>query len=270
MASEVFDAAWLALREPVDHRARSETLLPPLRRAWQARSWSRILDLGAGTGSNLRYLAPRLDGDQAWTLVDRDARLLALAAAPGVAVARRVTGDLGREGLALVRQADLVTASALLDLVSEDWLRRLVNACCAAGAGVLLAMTYDGRIAWADAEPDTALIERLVNAHQRRDKGLGPALGPAAAPAAEHLLREAGYHVAVRASPWELASSESRLVEALVAGWERAATGCARDTTEADRVRAWAASRRRIIDGGSFTLTVGHLDLLALPPDSRS
>ena len=133
MTQDAFSPSWLALREAVDHRSRAPSLTSRLRREWQTRQWTRIVDLGAGTGSNLRYLAPRLSEPQAWTLVDHDAELLERLEAPrGVGSVTTVLGDLDAQGLAAVGEADLVTGSALLDLVTEDWLRRLVDACAAA------------------------------------------------------------------------------------------------------------------------------------------
>ena len=278
---EQFSPDWLALREPADHRARAAELLAPLCAAWQAAGWRRVLDLGSGSGSNLRYLAPRLPQPQAWTLLDHDADLLARAAAaagPQPAV-RCVRGDLAREGLAAVATAHLVTCSALLDIVPADWLRRLAHACRAASCGVLLALTYDGGITWGvqagersasgsvPGAADDALIQRLVNAHQRRARHPQPALGPDAAAAAEALLAAEGYRTWLRPSPWLLGPSDAALAGELVAGWERAALEMAGGTEAAARVRAWAAHRRRTIADGRFKLTVGHQDLLALPRD---
>ena len=270
---ESFSPHWLALREPADHRARAADLLPPLCAAWRARGWRRILDLGSGSGSNLRYLAPKLPGAQDWTLLDHDADLLARAGAPDPAHSvTRLRGDLAREGLAAVAEAHLVTCSALLDLVSAAWLRRLASACRAASSGVLLALSYDGTMRWQPfpgeppAAADDRLLERLVNAHQRRDRQPAPALGPDAAGAAAALLEDAGYRVWLRPSPWRLGPPDAALARELVAGWERAALEIADDAEQARRVRAWAARRRATIAGGSFLLEVGHRDLLALPP----
>ena len=275
---ETFSPDWLALREPADHRARAADLLPPLCAAWRAHGWRRVLDLGSGAGSNLRYLAPRLPGAQAWTLLDHDAGLLARAAAPGPAHAvTRVRGDLAREGLAAVADAHLVTCSALLDLVSAAWLRRLARACRAASCGVLLALSYDGTMRWlpAPGEPadrrapdaaDDRLLQRLVNAHQRRDRQPARALGPDAAPAAAALLAAEGYRVWLRPSPWRLGPPDAALAREIVAGWERAALEMAAGPDTAHQVRAWAARRRRTIAAGVFGLAVGHHDLLALPP----
>ena len=278
--STTFEPGWLALREPVDHRSRAAAAMTLLAPAWRTGGWSRIVDLGSGTGSNVRYLASRLPGIRRWTLVDQDAGLLARASAPNGAEVTRVVGDLAGAGLDAIREsdADLVTGSALLDLVSKDWLNTLVDACRASGSAALFALSYDGAIQWQADEgdprpvddPDDSLVRRSVNAHQRRDKGFGPALGPMAGLHAETTFRSAGYRVWLLRSPWQLGTGDAELARALVEGWEAAAVEQLREATPegshaVDRVRTWAARRRSTIDSRRFGLTVGHLDLLALP-----
>jgi hypothetical protein len=159
----------------------------------------------------------------------------------------------------------LVTASALLDLVSETWLRRLVLQCRAHDAAALFALTYDGRLAFEPAEPDDALIRDLVNGHQRTDKGFGPALGPAAVAAAADLFRSSGHDVRIAASDWILhrASAPDALQEQLIDGWADAAAEIAPD--RAVVVEAWRQTRRGHVTSGQSVLTVGHQDLAALP-----
>jgi SAM-dependent methyltransferase len=300
MPEETFAAEWLALREPVDHRSRSADLLGPLAEWWSARPSRRVLDLGSGTGSNLRYLAPRLPGEQRWTLVDQDTALLDRATGTaidvvGVAGVERVSGDLEREGLALVAGADLVTASALLDLVTDEWLERLVEACRTAGSAALLSLTWDGGITWDDPnsdpgpdsrsdshpdpddvgsgdghdddqdEPTDRLVADAVRNHQLRDKGIGPALGPAAGPAAADAFRAAGYDTWLLPSPWRLGTGDELLTRALVDGWATAASE--ERPGDAPLIRDWA-ERRRPADLARFRLEVGHVDLLALPPET--
>jgi SAM-dependent methyltransferase len=273
VASESFAADWLALREPADHRARADALLAPLVEWRRARGHAstplRVVDLGSGTGSNLRYLAPRLPGPQEWTLVDQDAALLARALelgverVAGVGRVERVRGELAHEGLAAVRRTDLVTASALLDLVSQAWLDRLVKACAAARCAALFALSWDGVIEWDTPDPDDALVADAVRAHQRRDKGMGPALGPAAGPAAERAFKAAGFRTEMAASAWVLGRADRALVRPLIAGWADAAAE--QRPSDEERVRAWEERRRTGLER-PFRLTVGHLDALALPP----
>lgn len=262
---DAFSAGWLALREPVDHRTRAEALLTPLATEWRRRGWRRVVDLGAGTGSNARYLAPRLPGPQRWVLVDHDADLLERATAPSsVDDVRRIVGDLATEGLEAVHEADLVTGSALLDLVSEAWLEQLVDACLSAGAGVLFTTIYDGTVYWSDERPDDARVKELVNAHQARDKGLGGALGPRAARAARDRFEAVGYRTWLTPSPWTLGTDDAELARLLVEGWVEAAVE--QSPADADRLRAWGRARCADVDDGVARVVVGHLDLLALPP----
>lgn len=276
-AGSAFHPDWLSLREPVDHRSRADELMGPLVGAWRAHGWRRAVDLGSGTGSNVRFLAPRLPMPQTWILVDHDASLLDRVVLPPEADdAVYLTGDLSREGLAALESAHLVTASALLDLVSEAWLGRVVEAAVSGGRGVLFVGTYDGGVSWrapggaadvgptSGVHPDDAWMRDLVNRHQTRDKGLGAALGPRAAGWARARFEEAGYRTWLVPSPWRLEAGDERLAEQLVEGW--AAAAAEEDPASTVRVRAWADARLRTIRSGAFHMTVGHLDLLALPP----
>lgn len=265
MSDDLFDAGWLALREDADHRSRAHELAARLATTGEARGWSRVLDLGSGTGSNLRYLAPRLPWASAWTLLDHDAELLDRARAPSVPDPERLVGDLAYEGLEVISSVDVVTASALLDLVSEAWLGEAIRACVIGGAGALFALSYDGSIEWRERDAEDPLVREALNAHQRREKGLGRALGPDAALRAQAMFRAEGYSVWLRPSPWVLTGVGDRaLTLALVRGWTEAATEVR--PSERERLRAWEERRIAAIESGRYEATVGHVDLLALPP----
>ena len=85
--TEHFDADWLALREPFDRAARSVALARRLADRLPRRP--RLLDLGAGTGSLFRFLAPIIGRGQDWILLDADAALLDDAFGRTAAWARR-------------------------------------------------------------------------------------------------------------------------------------------------------------------------------------
>lgn len=267
--SERFQADWLALREPADHRARALSLVQRLR-AWSGpRSPLNVLDLGAGTGSNLRFLAPLLPGAQHWTLVDHDAALLARVTAevPGLTW-RGIQADLSEWPRFMVDPTpDLVSASALLDLVPAAWLDSLVAACRSGGAACLMALSYDGSVAWSAPDPDDAAVLAAVNAHQERDKGLGAALGPQAPEQLAARFGAAGYAVWVEPSPWDLGRETAALAEALVDGWVGAA--CEQLPEASVRFRAWGGRRCADLRAGRTRVRVGHRDLLALPDPPR-
>ncbi len=281
-AHDLFSAEWLALREGLDARSRSHRLTG-LAAAWlnERAAPHHIVDLGSGSGSNLRFLAPRLPGPQRWRLVDHDAELLAHARRRGrrqrdragapVGLATRCRG-LSPVDAALLAEAELVVASALFDLMPRAWVASLVDACAARGQALLLTLSVDGDWAFLDRqgarleEREDGVVRTLFQAHQRRDKGLGPALGGDAPEVLASTLAGAGYRVASAATPWHLAAGDATqrcLAEALVKGWHAAALEEA--PTRATRLTAWRDRRLAAIGAGELGVTVGHRDLFAWP-----
>jgi SAM-dependent methyltransferase len=253
-----FTADWLALREPADAAARAADLVAPF--ACGPGRRLRVIDLASGTGANWRYLAPRLGGAQDWLLVDHDPALLAIAGGE----ARTLTLDLARSLDALpFDECDLVTASALLDLVSAPWLEQLATRCGAAGVDVLFALTYDGRIEWSPDEAADDLVRSALNRHQRRDKGFGSALGPSAASEAIACFEARGYDVRTSRSDWDLGPEAAALQTVLVRGWAAAAAEIAPEASDA--VADWERRRQTRIAANASRVRVGHVDLAGRP-----
>ena len=109
----------------------------------------------------------------------------------------------------------------------------------------------------------TSASRILVNRHQLRDKGFGPALGPGAGAAAVETLRALGYDVRSAPSDWDLGPGSAALQTALIDGWAAAAAEIA--PAEGDALRGWAQRRRTHVAGGRSALRVGHLDLAGRP-----
>lgn len=264
-----FSSAWLALREPYDGRARNSDVLAGLAASVGDRELLSIVDLASGAGSTVRAIGPRLPARKEWRLVDHDPALLALVSSR--AAGQRITtavADIadGLESI-LAEPADLVTASALLDLVSEDWLERLVTQCAARALPLYAALTYDGRIAFAPTEAFDAEIVAAVNRHQRRDKGFGPALGPTAGARAIARFEAIGWAVVNAASDWELGPEDTAIQTELLRGWAAAASEIG-DLRSAD-ISVWQERRLRHIAQRRSSIRVGHVDVFASPIGAR-
>lgn len=258
-------AAWLRLREPADAMARATEVLEPVRRRLGAGP-TVIHDLGAGTGSMARWLAPRLPGAQHWILYDRDPALLArarartagLTAADGapVTVATR-RADVTRLTAADLAGATLVTASALLDLLTAEEVERVVAACV--GRPALLTLTVVGRVELTPPDPLDDEVARAFNDHQRRTVAGRTLLGPDALDACAAAFARHGGAVTVRPSPWRLGPRETELAAEWFTGWLDAARAQRPDLAGP----ASAYGRRRLAQArtGRLGVLVDHRDL---------
>src|ERR1700722_13005328 len=126
---------WLALREAADAAGRAKDPVERLTRQPPATGPRVIHDLGCGTGAMARWLAPVLPGPQHWILHDHDTDLLDVAppeppgpAADGAAVTVETrTSDISRLVPGELAGSTLITASALLDMLTEEELSSLIT-----------------------------------------------------------------------------------------------------------------------------------------------
>ena len=265
---------WLALREGADAAARAPGLVDLLRvhlAAAGAGAPAVIRDLGCGTGSMGRWLAPQLSGPQVWVLHDRDPALLASAAArmPGAGAdgapvsARTHLGDLTALRSPDLAGTVLVTASAVLDLLTAEEVDGLAAACTEAGAAALLTLSVTGGVEFAPSDPLDALFADAFNAHQRRRHDDRWLLGPDAGAVAVDAFARRGAVVETRPSPWHLGADRSELAEEWLRAWIAAA--CAQRPDLGRCAGAYLGRRLDACSAGRLRIVVGHVDVLALP-----
>ena len=277
-----FSAQWLALREPADHRARDRTLQNKVceQLANVARTEQRavrLIDLGCGSGSNLRALATSLPEQQHWTLVDYDPLLLAAARAALIAWADEVINDstsltlrknnkileiefsqvdLARDiERVLAWPADVITAAAFFDLVAESW---LVRFCQALRTTLYTVLTYDGSEQWLPPHSADSAMLKAFHSHQKTDKGFGVAAGPDATSVMQRELTARGFQVTLASSPWKIDQTEAAFIHALATGSAAAVreTGLLNEL----EVNQWLTARM-----SAQHCMVGHWDILATP-----
>lgn len=273
-----FSPEWLDLREPADLRARSSEVTNAVSARFALRDEVRVLDLGAGTGANLRATAPLLPKRQTWKLVDREADLHEAAKARLIAWAdaaefsgsdmhlhkngREIdvtftVADLASETKSLVDEpVHLVTASAFFDLASQEYIRTLAKAVAERKAAFYAALTYNGQRRWTPHRPADNQMASAFHRHQLRDKGLGNAAGPLAAAHLADQFHLNGYSVIEGDSSWRLERGERMLIEELVRSYAVAVSEIG--GVDAKTIVGWVnVSRTGVI--------VGHTDMFAVP-----
>ncbi len=263
--------SWLALREPADGAARAGDLVAHVQGHWPTGGAAVVHDLGCGTGSMGRWLAPQLPGAQHWILHDSDADLLDRAmadppdaAADGATVTvERRQDDITRLDPADLAGASLLTASALLDMFTADELDRFVRVCLSADCPVLLTLSVVGRVQLEPSDPLDRVIVDAFNDHQQRVTDHGRLLGPAAVDAAVDLFTRLDARVHVRRSPWQLGAAQSELLAQWLSGWTGAALAQRPELSAA--CAPYLDRRAGQLAADRLAVTVHHHDLLAYP-----
>ncbi|MFC7532920.1 class I SAM-dependent methyltransferase [Actinoplanes sp. GCM10030250] len=248
-----FSPDWLTLREPADAVARAADLVGEVPRPVKV-----VRDLGCGTGSLGRWLAPQLPAPQHWIMTDRDPALLRLAAdgmpsEVAVSTHLRDVTELTAEDLA---GTDLVTCSALLDLLTAGEIDRLVAVLAESRVHALFTLSVTGEVTLTPEDPLDRAVQDAFNAHQRREIDGRRLLGPDAPAYAAAAFEKAGARVLTRPSPWRLGPALSDLTAEWLRGW----AGAAHEERPDLAVDAYLTRRTATLP----TASVGHQDLLAI------
>jgi hypothetical protein len=262
-----FTPEWLTLREPVDAAARSAELVDRLTDLFRGRDRLVIRDLGCGTGSMGRWLSPLLPNPQHWIMQDREPDLLAhvymgVTSTAPVTVETRL-GDLGGVTAADLAGTSLVTASALLDILTVGEVDRLAAACVEARVPALFTLSVLGEVELSPAEPFDAEVGAAFNEHQRRVQDGRRLLGPDAPAAIVKSFERRGVTVHVARSPWQLGGDHPELTAEWLRGWVGAAVE-QRPELAAESA-AYLRQRLDAVSAGQLSGAVGHVDVLAVP-----
>ena len=220
-----------------------------------------IIDLGAGTGANQRWLAPRLPFRQRWIHLDHDPAISRSLSLPE----DTLIIDDGVEALAglLASRSGgrrLVTCSALLDLLTMTQIYDVCRAVIDSRVPALFSLSVTGTLNVTPTHPDDQLLLAAFNDHQRR---AGRA-GPDATSVATHALRAGGCHVFCQETPWQLSAAiDQAFIEQVLQERLDAAVAC--QPTLAATAAAWLGLRRVQLALGIVQIDLGHCDILALP-----
>jgi SAM-dependent methyltransferase len=253
------DSDWLSIREAMDSRFRC---LPLARKFMQSAADTQVIvDLGCGTGTNCRYLSSVSHAEALWLCIDKDSWALEAAAKrlPNGQVGFK-QGDLATD-LELIpfRDEISITASAFLDLTSQDWIHRFASRC--ERIPLLISMTTSGGPTWDPIDDFDEAIDQCLENHRASDQGFGPAVATDASRLLANDLTSRGCDVSLEASDWQLDDQDNEVIDFLIDGIGRRAS----KTLPHEQVEAWMKKRRNQNRGGNLKLTIPHLDLLSLP-----
>ncbi|HQU51949.1 MAG TPA: hypothetical protein PK643_03005 [Saprospiraceae bacterium] len=250
---------WLQHRYEYDAEAR--WALPLLQWIEQyPRKIYRIVDLGAGLGSNLRFWSKRINGAQDWTLVEIDESLIAqgsiwLEHLPDGVSARYMHKDF----LTYLRQQpppDLLLCNALLDVLTARQVVDLLDYVWANDLPLMSSINYSGMEFFPGLPEDQRFIA-AYEAHMEREQSTGYALGRSLEPLLATI--SGPYDVAMHASPWKVPAKDARMLTFLLDYMEQAVPEII-SLEDLPSFRRWLQVRRHQVREGQLHAMVLHQD----------
>lgn len=271
---EKFTIQWLDAREPEDLASRCKSIIRTIDRHFCGFEQLNILDIGCGTGSTMRAVLPYLTSVQHWNFVDHNSELLDLARHRNTKFIDNTphTMKFQQQNLAenydyICEKKHIVTASALLDLVSKDWLHGLVGKLNECSCSFYGAHTVSGMIEIVPGNKMDDEIFAAFHLHHQTDKGFGPALGQDANHCAKSAFENQGYVTHVSRYQW---GTQNILTENRRDLYPQFVTGIADAVMETGLVnianlQEWQSDRLSSFLNGIGEIRVVQEDLLAIP-----
>jgi hypothetical protein len=264
----IVDPDWLVARVTADNAARAATLTTLLPQLIDylidpdlPDATVQIIDLGAGSGANQRWLAPRLPIPQRWLHVDHNPVISRSQPLPAETVIIDASVEALDQLLASSNgRRQLVTCSALLDVLTTEQITAVCQAAINHRVAAFFSLTVTGDLILDPPHPHDQLLSAAFNDHQRR----AGRPGPDASALTVELLGAAKFAVRIQDTPWQLtADSAPAFVDQLLT--ERLAAAVAQDPALVAAAADWLDLRRAQLAAGVLRIELAHCDILGLP-----
>lgn len=284
----MFDPKWLQERYRFDAAARNKELEWEAIHQFAFLEHLQIVDLGSGTGANVRYYLEQFPQNQTWYCVEEDGMLrevfwqnmLELAHADGYQPEQEgdslkmtksghwveihfVQGNLMElDKLVDLLRTDLILANAVFDLFSADQFAELIHVISHHSLSMLFSLNYEGMAFFPQEEKDDFFI-RQYNAHMQRPQDFGHGMGPDASQVMKEALNKKLGHVKRGQSIWEIAQEDTEMLRFLLGFFEDALVDWWENEAEKTAFNNWLEDKKAMLESGKLSAHVYHQDILA-------
>ena len=287
MNNNRFSLTWIKEREFYDKQSRSNLLTMEIKK--DSKNVKKIIDLGCGTGAFLRWcITEKILFDEA-TLIDYDKRLLR-----SIDISFRrflektnyffkkinprkylITNPSSSKfffisfleqnilnSLNIIKNFDLISLSALSDLLSKNFIRKLFTQ-SPKNKYIYFSLCFNGKIKWSPVSEFDKYIVSNFNNHQLQDKGFGNALGKNSLRYIESIAKKKSYVYLKKDSPWKIGSSNKKDLLFQKKYLNMMLNTLKNDgRTQKDILKPWYEKRVKDLKRVSSKLVVGHNDIL--------
>ena len=275
---------WLDERYRFDAVARNPTIEQKFLHSLPSKDTISLVDVGAGSGANGRYLMEKIPANQQWVLIEQnpDFSKASLQVLQQHARHQGYTSFLEQDTLTLqtptktiqvnakqgslleienmtdLSHTDAVVANAVFDLFTPHQFDTFVSTIARYQLIFLSTLNYENMHFSPNTPQDEKMIA-LYHAHMLRPQTVGTAMGPDCIPQISEILKKYRYAVDTGSSIWNIHSKDEKMMQYLLNFMESSITELPPSPEDALLLQQWVKQKEEAAD---FTLTIEHQDIL--------
>ena len=287
MQANKFTTTWINLRESYDMLSRSDLLQNLYKN--NKMNLKKVIDLGGGNGSFLRWCHYKNITYDDFLIIDNDEALLksfysrtksylsmmSLSLIKDNMMSYRIQNlKNNKDGFITLKKQDfyksidtindynLVSFSAVSDLLSKKFIKCLFDK-VNKGTNLYFSICFDGRVKWKNKNKHDKYIVSMFNQHQKQEKTTGVALGLDSIKFIKNLSTKNDYKIYIADSSWSVDShdNDSRVFQKAYLNTIYKPLK-KYELTDRDILEDWLRSKKNDIEGKNSNLVVGHKDIL--------
>lgn len=289
MEENNFYANWLNDRYPFDSEARNKDLEAAFLSYLNQKEEVRLVDVGAGTGSNALYLMDKISGNQHWHFIEQDASFeevvfhrleeyasyhkydwikkghSAFITTPNKQLTFQfINGSLlDIKDLVELETIDIVVANAVFDLFSKDQIQQFLQPILAREIACYFTLNYQS-MSFHPEDPFDDTFISLYETHMERPQTMGSAMGKKANSFIQEQLSSSS-KVTSGISTWHFQQEDIKMHYYLLNFMESAIPEL--DMKEEIKVLLpkWIQRKKDQIISRQLELQIHHLDIFSIP-----
>jgi len=287
MQANKFTTTWINLRESYDMLSRSDLLQNLYKN--NKMNLKKVIDLGGGNGSFLRWCHYKNITYDDFLIIDNDEALLksfysrtksylsmmSLSLIKDNMMSYRIQNlKNNKDGFITLKKQDfyksidtindynLVSFSAVSDLLSKKFIKCLFDK-VNKGTNLYFSICFDGRVKWKNKNKHDKYIVSMFNQHQKQEKTTGVALGLDSIKFIKNLSTKNDYKIYIADSSWSVDSldNDSRIFQKAYLNTIYKPLKKF-ELTDRDILEDWIRSKKNDIESKNSNLVVGHKDIL--------
>jgi len=289
MEQDKFSLSWIKAREKYDLKHRSNLLKEQYKK--DKSFFNKIIDLGSGNGSFLRYCHSKKMVFEEMLLIDYDSKLLRDFYASTYNYLNGTNYNILKESptkyqlkkidtikteniqlmntdilksLDIINNYNLISLSAMSDILPILFIKKLLNK-VGKNKIIYFSICFDGSIKWDSSHKYDKYVLTMFNKHQEMNKISGYVVGSKSIKLIKEYSAKKKYSFQIKDSSWELKSYDENAkyfqkmyLNTIYKPLKKD------DITDKDMLSEWRKVKLKDIVSGKSKITVGHKDILIL------